>query len=476
MHTGTFDPLFFGGPLFSFPEWGLCQMFSDFDPAFSYIGERESWGADYLIGISPEARLQHMAIFGQTGTGKSTLIRNLIIQDIERGHGVGLIDPHGDLADEILDCIPPERTDHVVYVNPADHEYPVGLNVLRASTGAAPHLVSSYIVGALKSIWRDSWGPRMEYILYACLAALQDCDNVTLLAVQRMLVDSGYRDWVIRQVKDPMVKAYWQAEFANYDKRFLAEIISPIQNKIGQLVMSPPIRHMLGQVRSTVDIRFVMDNSRLLIANLSKGRIGEDKANLIGSLLVTQFQLAALSRADVRPSKRIPFHLYVDEYHNFATDSFASILSEARKYGLALTLAAQYTAQTRPEITSAVFGNVGTLVCFRVGEPDAAMIARHFGDGLPPGALTGLGNYRTWVKAITPTGFSETFRATTLRPIDIADRGGRRDVVIAHSRERYSIRREIVESRIRRWMGEAQVIQKPTFRKRPDSKRKRQRN
>lgn len=425
------------------------------DDALSYIGERDVWGGQQLFGISPDARRQHLFIIGQTGTGKSTLIRNLIIQDIEKGHGVGLIDPHGDLADDILDCIPPQRTDHVAYINPADHEFPVGLNVLRPGGNHAPHLIASSIVGALKSIWRDSWGPRMEYILYTSIAALLECENVTILGVQRMLADPVYRTWVVRHVRDPMVRAFWTGEFAGYDRRFLTEIIAPVQNKIGQLVMAPPIRHMLGQVRSSIDIRFLMDRSRILIANLAKGRIGEDKANLLGSLLVTQFQLAALSRADIPPAQRKPFHLYVDEYHNFATDSFASILSEARKYGLSLTLAAQYTSQTRPEITNAVFGNVGTIMSFRVGESDATLLARQFGEDIQPSTFTSLANHHVVVKPLTNEGYAAPFRATTMRPLIL--RSGRRHMVIARSRERFSTKREVIESRIRRWMGEPKL-------------------
>ncbi len=443
------------------------------DDALSYIGERDVWGGQQLFGISPDARAQHLFIIGQTGTGKSTLIRNLIIQDIEKGHGVGLIDPHGDLAEDILDCIPPHRTDHVAYLNPADHEFPVGLNVLRPGTNHVPHLIASSIVGALKSIWRDSWGPRMEYILYTSIAALLECENVTILGVQRMLIDPVYRTWVVRQVRDPMIRAFWTGEFAGYDRRFLTEVIAPVQNKIGQLVMAPPIRHILGQVASSIDIRFLMDRSRILIANLAKGKVGEDKANLLGSLLVTQFQLAALSRADIPPAQRTPFHLYVDEYHNFATDSFASILSEARKYGLSLTLASQYTSQTRPEITNAVFGNVGTIMSFRVGESDATLLARQFGEDIQSSAFTSLANYQALIKPLTIYGYETPFRVSTMRPLMI--RSGRRHIVIARSRERFSTKREVIESRIRRWMGEPKqtIPKKRKLRPRTQHKKKR---
>ncbi len=422
------------------------------DDALSYIGMRDTWGGQQPFGISPTARRQHLFLIGQTGTGKSTLIRNLILQDIEKGYGVGLIDPHGDLAEDIIDAIPPPRTDHVAYFNPADRDFPVGFNVLRAGSGQAPHLVASSIVGTLKGIWRDSWGPRTEYILYACIAALEECDNVTILGVQRMLGDPRYRAWVVRQVRDPMVRAFWQGEFAGYDRRFLSEVIAPVQNKIGQLVMAPPIRHILGQVRSSIDIRFLMDHRRIFIANLAKGRIGEDKANLLGSLLVTQFQLAALSRADIPLARRKTFHLYVDEYHNFATDSFASILSEARKYGLSLTLASQYTSQTRPEVIDAVFGNVGTIASFRVGESDADILARQYGEDIQPYHFTSLSNHHILVKPLTSDGYAFPFRAVTMQPLKL--RSGRRRIIIARSRERFATKCSIVESRIQRWMGQ----------------------
>ncbi|GFO82750.1 MAG: hypothetical protein A49_23770 [Methyloceanibacter sp.] len=353
------------------------EIMQDDDRA--WLGLRHSWGGETPFGLSPVDRRQHVFVVGKSGTGKTTLLRNLILQDIVAGRGVGVIDPHGDLAVDLLDHIPPGRTDDVVYFNPADQDYPIGLNLLGRVPNEIRHLVASGVVGAMKSIWRDSWGPRLEYLLYAAAAALLECENVSLLGVQRMFVDERYRAWVVKQVQDPVVRSFWFDEFAGYDRRFLVEAVAPIQNKIGRLLMAPPIRNILGQVRSKIDARFMMDDRRILIANLAKGRLGEDKANLLGAVLVTQFQLAAMSRADMPEDERVDFTLFVDEFHNFLTDSFASILSEARKYRLSLVLAGQYLSQVPDVIQESVFGNVGTMISFRVGEADAAVLAREFG-------------------------------------------------------------------------------------------------
>lgn len=324
------------------------------------IGERHGWGDAQPFGISAVDQRQHLYVIGKTGSGKTTLLRNMIVQHIGLGHGVGLIDPHGDLAEELLHHIPPHRADHLVYFNPGDIEYPIGLNLL---TNVAPddrHLVASGVVSAFKGIWHDSWGPRLEYILYNAVAALLDCPNTSLLGVNRMLTDDKYRSWVICQIKDPFIRAFWAEEYAGYDPRFQREAIAPIQNKIGQFLLNPVIRNILGQVKTKVSIPFVMDNGRLFVANLSKGQLGHDKANLLGSLLVTHFQLAAMARANRPESERRDFALVIDEFQNFSTDVFASILAEARKYRLCLTLSHQYIDQLTLPVRQAVFGNVGT--------------------------------------------------------------------------------------------------------------------
>ncbi len=298
------------------------------------IGERHGWGDSQPFGIAAIDERQHIYIIGKTGSGKTTLLRNLILQHIALGHGVGVIDPHGDLAEELLNHIPPTRADHLVYFNPGDLEFPIGLNVIGNVTPDGRHLVASGIVAAFKGIWRDSWGPRLEYILYNAVSALLECRNQTLLGVNRLLTDDEYRAKIIRQVKDPFIRAFWAEEYANYDERFKREAIAPIQNKLGQFLLNPVIRNILGQIKKKVDIPFVMDNGRLFIANLSKGQLGHDKANLLGSLLVTQFQLGAMARANRPESERRDFYLFIDEFQNFSTDAFASILAEARKYRL----------------------------------------------------------------------------------------------------------------------------------------------
>ena len=354
------------------------------------FGIRDSWSQEVPFGLPQNDRRQHLYMIGKSGTGKTTLLRNLILQDIEAGNGVAVIDPHGDLATEILDYIPQHRIEDVAYFNPADLEYPVGFNLLEYIPSDERHLVASGIVSAFRSIWPEFWGPRLEYILYAAVAALLDCENVSLLGVQRMLSDDRYRAWVVKQVKDPQVRSFWVNEFENFDERFLREAVAPIQNKVGQLLMSPHLRNILGQVRSRIDARFMMDNGRIFIADLSKGKLGADKSNLLGALLVTQFQLAAMSRSDVPEETRRDFFLYVDEFQSFTSDSFVSILSEARKYRLCLTLSHQYTDQLRPEIKDAVFGNVGSIVAFRVGHRDAKTLEEVLGGSYTASQLSSL--------------------------------------------------------------------------------------
>jgi energy-coupling factor transporter ATP-binding protein EcfA2 len=419
------------------------------------IGERHGWGESRLFGISAKDQRQHLYIIGKTGSGKTTLLRNLILQHIALGHGVGVIDPHGDLAEELLNHIPRHRADHLVYFNPGDLEFPIGLNVIGNVAPDDRHLVASGIVSAFKGIWRDSWGPRLEYILYNAVSALLDCRNATLLGVNRLLTDDAYRAKVVRQVKDPFIRAFWAEEYENYDERFKREAIAPIQNKIGQFLLNPVVRNILGQVKAKVNIRFVMDNGRLFIANLSKGQLGHDKANLLGSLLVTQFQLGAMARSNQPEDKRRDFYLFIDEFQNFSTDAFASILSEARKYRLCLTLSHQYIEQLSPPVRQAVFGNVGTLIAFRIGYADAEVMAKEFGNTFPAAALADLEQYETAVKLLEDGTNQEPFRAKTLPPLE--NRVGRRDKLVALSRERFATPRAVIEDKLNRWMDNLPV-------------------
>jgi len=409
-----------------------------------YLGDKHNWGAEAPFALAAHERAQHVYVVGKTGVGKSTLLRNIIIQDIAAGAGVGLIDPHGDLACEILSLIPPYRTDDVVYLNTTDVEFPVGFNFLHSSSDQA--LLASGVVSSMKSIWRESWGPRLEYILYSAVAALQECQGVSILSLQRMLHDEAFRIWVVKQVKDPIVRGFWDYEFENYEKRSLSDILSPIQNKVGQLIMSRSLRNILGQIRNRVDLDFIMNRGRILIANLAKGALGEDKSNLLGSMLVSQFQLAAMRRSKLPEDQRLPFYLFVDEFQNFSSDNFASILSEARKFGLSLTLSHQYTSQLRPEIRDAVFGNVGTLISFRVGATDAEHLAHEMSGKYLADSFTSLGAHEIIVKM---PGY-EPFSGKTYPPL--GEPNGRADNIIKRSRERYATPRAVVEEKIERWI------------------------
>lgn len=429
--------------------FGVEARMSMTDPVI--LGLRDEWGEERPFTLDAADRRHHLYTIGKSGSGKTTLLRNLILQDIESGRGVAVIDPHGDLAEDLLDHIPRHRIEQVAYFNPADTEHPIGFNLLGQVAADKRHLVASGIVSVFKSIWAEFWGPRLEYILYAAVAAILDCENVSLLSVQRMLTDARYRAWVVKQVKDPVVRSFWLNEFEGYEKKFLQEAIAPIQNKVGQLLMSPHLRNILGQVRSRIDARFMMDNKRVFIANLSKGKLGADKANLLGSLLITQFQLAAMSRADVPECDRQDFNLYVDEFQSFMSDSFASILSEARKYRLCLTLSHQYLKQVRPAILDAVLGNVGSLVAFRVGHEDAKALEMAFGHTYAASHFSSLSNGEVYAKLLTSGQEVEPFLGRTLPPT--VRKCGHKRTIIRRSREKYATPRAKVEERITRWVG-----------------------
>lgn len=412
-----------------------------------HILQRPGWGGFHPVKLTSADRCCHTYIIGKTGSGKSTLLRNILVQEMAAGRGVGLIDPHGDLAAEILEAIPADRVNDVVYFDPSDLDFPCGLNVLRR--GESPDLIASGVVSAFKNIWRDSWGPRLEYVLYASVAALAECENVTVLGIPKLLNDENFRSWVVRQVKDPMVKSFWENEFASYDKKFRAEIISPILNKIGQFLMSPVIRNILGQVRNRIDFQYVLNAQQIFIANLSKAHLGEEKSCLLGSLLVSQFQMAAMARARMSIGNRKDFGLCIDEFHNFLTESFCTILSESRKYGLHMTLSHQYTEQLRPEIRNAVFGNAGSIISFRVGHSDAKILANEIGE-FAPDQLASLSKFEVAAKLMLGGTQSEPFLAQSLPPI--GGSFGRTDSIVKRCRERFCSRRADVEGKILRWI------------------------
>lgn len=344
----------------------------------SLFGVTNFRGDNTVFGIRRDDRGRHMYLLGQTGTGKSGALELLTISDIYYNKGFAVIDPHGDYAQHVLSFIPKNRIDDVVYFNPADTDYPIGFNPLEINDPSLKGHISSQVVGVLKKLFAESWGPRLEYILRYTLLALLDYPNSTMVDITRMLTDRHFRQDVIKYIDDPVVKNFWVVEFASWNDKFASEAVAPVLNKVGAFVANPMIRNIIGQPKSTFDIRKIMDEGKILIVNLSRGLMGEDNAGILGSLMVTKIQLASMGRADMPEAKRIPFYLYVDEFQNFATESFATILSEARKYGLNLTVANQYISQMGEEVRGAVFGNVGTVMSFRVSPDDAPFLQKYF--------------------------------------------------------------------------------------------------
>ena len=402
---------------------------------------------DVKFGIKADDRRRHMYIIGQTGTGKTTLLENLAINDINSGKGLAIIDPHGEFAEKMLDFVPEERVGDVVYFNPADMKFPVAFNPLEQVGTEFRHLVASSVMGVFKKIWVDAWSARMEYILNNTLLALLEFPNSTLLGVMRMFSEKEYRNRVVQDLKDPVIKAFWTNEFARYTERLSTEAVAAIQNKVGQFVSNPLIRNIIGQPHSTIDMREIMDKKKILIANLSKGRIGEDNSALLGAMLITKLQLAAMSRVELAMEEREDFYLYVDEFQNFSTESFANILSEARKYRLNLILGHQYIEQLDEKVKAAVFGNVGTTVCFRVGAEDAEFLEKQFSPSFTAQDLVNLANYTVYLRLMIDGISSKPFSAKTLPPIKMRTESFK-DVIIENSRRKYALAQNVVEGKI----------------------------
>ncbi|MBN2884589.1 type IV secretion system DNA-binding domain-containing protein [Patescibacteria group bacterium] len=403
------------------------------------------------FGIKTDDRRRHMYLIGKTGMGKSTIQENMIVGDIRAGHGLAVVDPHGDLAEKIIEYIPKERIKDVVYFNPSDMDFPIAFNVLEQVDPHLRHLVASGLLGVFQKLWADSWGPRLEYILRNAILAILDFPGSTLLGVVRMLSDKSYRKRVVANIKDPVVKAFWEKEFASYADKFASEAVSPIQNKVGQFLSSSLMRNIIGQVKSSINIREIMDEGKILIMNLSKGRIGEDNSALLGAMMITKIQLAAMSRVDMPEKERKDFYLYIDEFQNFSTDSFANILSEARKYHLNLILAHQYIEQLSEKVKPAVFGNVGTMISFRIGATDAEELAKEFAPVFTEEDLVNLPKYEMYLKLMIDGVASSPFSAKGLPPLTEAEKTNNMEKVIQYSREKYASARDEVEEKILRW-------------------------
>ncbi len=405
------------------------------------------------FGIKDEDRLRHMYLIGKTGSGKSQLFRNMIIQDMRNGKGVGVMDPHGTLIDELLEMVPDHRLDDVVIFDPSDEERPVALNMLEVLDSGQKNLMASGIVSAIKQHFGTmSWGPRLEYLLNISVLTLLEVEGTTLLGITRLLTDDNYRKFILHYVKDPVIKEFWAKEFMDMkgNSKLVTEAVAPIQNKIGRFLSSSTIRNILGRPKSTIRIDDIMNTNKIFFINLSKGKIGDDNANLLGSLLVSRMQFGAMQRAKVPEAQRIPFYLFVDEFQNFASGSFESILSEARKYKLALHVTHQYTSQVPEEVLGAVFGNVGTMIALAIGAPDAEVIGREYEPVFTPNDLINQERQHMYLKLMIDGMTSSPFSAFSLTRITGNTGNGPRAIEL--SREKYGQEREYVEEKIRAWV------------------------
>ena len=422
----------------------------------TYFAETDRRNKRVPFGIKADDRTRHMYIIGKTGMGKSTLIENMVVQDIRNGEGFAFIDPHGKSAALILDYIPPDRVKDVVYFAPFDTDNPISFNVMEDVGADKRHLIANGLLSAFKKIWGpETFSARMEYILMNSLLALLEYPGSTLLGVSRLLTDKTYRKKVVDNVKDPSVKAYWVEEFAKYSENYAKEAVPGIQNKLGQFTSNPLIRNIIGQPHSSFDLRKMMDERKILIVNLSKGQLGEGNANLLGGMIITKIYLAAMSRADLTEGelKRLPnFYMYVDEFQSFANESFADILSEARKYKLALVVAHQYIKQMDEKVADAVFGNVGTQIMFRVGAPDAEVLEKEYAPVFTAEDMVSLGFTQIYLKLMIDGVASHPFSAVTLGPIALPAKSLREEVITS-SRTLYGHPRAEVEKNIAEWFA-----------------------
>ena len=430
----------------------------------TYFAETDARGKRVSFGIKNPDRSKHVYVIGKTGMGKSTLLENMAIQDMRNGEGLAFVDPHGGTAEKLLEYVPQERVKDVLYFAPCDIDHPVSFNVMEDVGPEKRHLVLNGLMSAfLKLFGEESFSDRMQYILQNTILALLEYPESTMLGINKMLADKVYRKKVVDNITDPSVKTYWTQEFAGYTERFAAEAIPAIQNKIGQFTSNPLIRNIIGQPKSSFNFRSIMDEKKIVIINLSKGRVGEANARLLGSMLITKIYLAAMSRADesaVSLSKLPPFYLYVDEFQSFADKSFADILSEARKYKLNLTIAHQYIEQMDEEVREAVFGNVGTMIVFRVGAYDAEVLEKEFAPTFMVEDLVNLGLRQIYLKLMIDSVASAPFSAVTLPPL-VQTEPSHVPAIIESSRQIFARSRLDVEKAISDWHGEGKVIAEP---------------
>lgn len=425
----------------------------------TYFAETDSRHDHKKFGIKAEDRSKHVYVIGKTGMGKSTLLENMAIQDIQNGNGVVFIDPHGGTAEKLLEYVPEERAKDVLYFAPFDMEHPISFNIMEDVGVNKRHLVVNGLMSVFEKIWEDAWSARMAYILQNTLLALLEYPGATLLAVNRMYTDKEFRNKVVANVTDVSVKSFWVDEYAKYTDRYTQEATPAIQNKIGQFAGNPLIRNIIGQPKSSFNLREIMDGKKIMIVNLSKGRVGEGNARLLGSMLITKIYLAAMSRADEKAntlSKLPQFYLFVDEFQSFADKSFADILSEARKYKLNLTMAHQYIEQMEEEVRDAVFGNVGTMIVFRVGAYDADLLEKEFAPTFMAEDLVNLGLRQIYLKLMIDSVTSQPFSATTLPPIE-SPKVSYVDEILENSRKTFARPRGEIEKMITDWHEEGRI-------------------
>lgn len=428
----------------------------------NYMGETIYRSSRVRFGMAnTDDRLRHMYLIGKSGTGKSTLLETMITQDIQNGCGVGVLDPHGETIDKILEHIPDERIEDVIYFDPSDTERPIGLNLLEMDDPSQKNIMASALVAAIKHHFDFSWGPRLEYLLNYAILTLLEVPGTTLLGITRILEDDNYRKYILHYVKDPVVIRFWETEYKNLkgNQKFATEAIAPIQNKVNRFLASTTIRNILGQRKSTINLWEAMNEGKIVLMNLSKGKIGTDNSNLLGALLVSRIQFMALQRAKIPYKQRRPFYLYVDEFQNFATGSFEEILSESRKYGLGLYLTHQFTDQLPENLLKAVFGNVGTIATFSLGAPDARVLANEFEPYFDQSDIISLERFNIYVKLMIDGMTSLPFSARILLPwesgSDLIKNTPNKEKVIQRSREKYGTDRTYVEEKINKWVETA---------------------
>lgn len=418
------------------------------------FGETDYRDTRVEFGLKRKDRVRHFYLLGKTGTGKSTLFKNMFISDVLAGDGACFVDPHGDTVEQLLEYIPPNRVEDVVYFNPTDVQHPIGFNLLELKDKSQRDLIADGVVEVFKKQFGDSWGPRLQYILTNTIATALEAQGTTLLAVIRLLMDNNFRKFILKQVDDPILYKFWTEEFAQMaqNSKLLSESVSPIQNKVGRFISSAVTRNIIGQVKSTIDLREIMDNRKILLVNLAQGKLGEETASLLGGMIITRLQATAMERVDVPEDERQDFFLYVDEFQNFATESFAKILSEARKYKLNLTMTNQYIDQLPLTVRQAIFGNVGTLGSFVVSQSDASILEKEFSPVVTSDDLVSLDAYSLYIKLCIDGMTSIPFSAKSL-PVRY-ERFGLRDDIVQRSREKYGTPKAEIEEKILKWSNQ----------------------